>query len=103
MLVPLVFVTAGLALASGGPAVAQSAPERAPGQTSLQALDADRDGSISRIESTALPPLGAQFELFDQNQNGALEPAEFAQFETLGAETTTGTPPRTPPTELPDR
>jgi hypothetical protein len=100
MLVPLVFLTAGLTLASGGVAVAQSSPDRAPGQTSLTALDADKDGSISRIEATALPSLSADFTLLDQNRNGALEPAEFAQFETLGAETTKGNPaepPVTPP------
>ena len=34
MIVPLVFFTAGLTLASGGVAVAQTAPQRAPGQTS---------------------------------------------------------------------
>jgi hypothetical protein len=91
MLVPLVFLTAGLTLASGGVAIAQSSPERAPGQTSFTALDADKDGSISRVESTALPSLSADFTLLDQNRNGALEPAEFAKFETLGAETTKGT------------
>ena len=97
MIVPLVFFTAGLTLASGGTAVAQTAPPRAPGQTSMQALDTNRDGSISRIEATSLPSLSAQFRLLDQNQNGALEPAEFARFETLGAETPPGEPPGNPP------
>ena len=99
MLVPLVFLTAGLTLASGSVAIAQSTPERAPGQTSLNALDANKDGSISRVEATALPPLSADFSLLDQNHNGALEPAEFARFESIGAETTKGTPggPSTPP------
>jgi hypothetical protein len=89
MIVPLVFFTAGLTLASAsGVAVAQAPP--------LGTLDTNRDGSVSRIEATALPSLDAQFTLLDENQNGALEPAEFARYEELDRESTPplGTTPR---------
>jgi hypothetical protein len=92
MVVPMIFFTAGLTLASSGIAVAQNSAPRAPGQTAFSALDQNKDGSISRIEATSDQSLGAQFTLLDQNQDGALEPAEFARFETLGAETSPGTP-----------
>jgi EF hand len=94
MMVPFVF-TAGLTLVSNGVVLAQAtpdAPPRAPGQSAYTALDANRDGSISRLEATSNPSLSAQFTLLDQNRDGALEPAEFARFETLGAESTPGTP-----------
>jgi hypothetical protein len=90
---------AGLALASGLElAQAPTAPTPAPGQTSLTALDTDKDGSISRLEARWDPALSAQFPTLDRNGNGALEPAEFARFETLGAESTPGdtSPPRGP-------
>lgn len=92
MVVPLIFFTAGLTLASSGVVVAQTTTPRAPGQDAFTALDHNKDGSISRIEATSNPSLSSQFTLLDQNQNSALEPAEFAQFETLGAEQTPGTP-----------
>lgn len=92
MVVPLIFFTAGLTLASSGVVVAQVSVPRQPGESSFTALDHNKDGSISRIEATSHRSLSEQFTLLDQNQNGALEPAEFARFETLGAETTPGTP-----------
>jgi hypothetical protein len=92
MVVPMIFFTAGLTLASSGVVVAQTEVPRAPGQSAFTALDQDKDGSISHIEATSNASLSAQFTLLDENRNGALEPAEFARFETLGAETTPGTP-----------
>lgn len=101
MVIPLIFFTAGLTLASGGVAVAQTtAVPRAPGQDAYTALDTNKDGSISRGEATLHPALSAQFTLLDQNQNGALEPAEFARFETLGAEESPGTPAEPPAAPL---
>jgi hypothetical protein len=85
----IALLPAGLALASG--LELAQAPTPDPGQTTLSALDTDRDGSISRIEAQMHPGLAAQFPTLDRNANGALEPAEFARFETLGAETTPGT------------
>jgi len=79
---------AGLALASG--LELAQAPTPAPGQTALTALDTDKDGSISRLEARWDPALSTQFNVLDRNGNGALEPAEFARFETLGAESTPG-------------
>lgn len=85
-----VLLPAGLALASG--LELAQAPTPAPGQTALSALDTDRDGSISRSEAQMDPALSARFPELDRNANGALEPAEFARFETLGAESTPGAP-----------
>ena len=91
---------AGLALASGLElAQAPTAPTPAPGQTALTALDTDKDGSISRLEARWDPALSTQFNALDRNANGALEPAEFARFETLGAESTPGSSP--PPSRGP--
>jgi hypothetical protein len=98
----MIFFTAGLTLASSGVVVAQTSVPSGPGQTPFAALDHDKDGSISRSEATSQRALSDRFTLLDENRNGALEPAEFARFETLGAETTPGTPgapgdPGTPP------
>ena len=86
---------AGLALASGLE-LAQAPPAPQPGQSAMTALDTDRDGSISRAEAQVHPALGARFQALDRNANGALEPAEFARFESLGTESTPGT--QSPPT-----
>ncbi|MGH8482151.1 MAG: hypothetical protein ACRES8_06810, partial [Nevskiaceae bacterium] len=102
MIAPMVFLAVGIALGPGA-VIAQVDPPRAPGQSAFTALDADRDGSISRIEAAALPSLNTQFTLMDQNRNGALEPAEFARFEMLDpGDRDTRTPPplgSTPPPE----
>jgi len=101
MVVPLIFFTAGLTLASSGTVVAQVSVPREPGESTFTALDRDKDGSISHIEATSHRSLSDQFTLLDQNQNGALEPAEFARFETLGAEESPGTPAPPPDTGAP--
>lgn len=90
-------VAVSVALAFSGAALTQSpGVSAAPGTTDpasgLGVLDADRDGSISRAEAAANPGLASQFATLDSNTNGALEPAEFSRFETLGADSTLGTP-----------
>lgn len=80
---------AALVLAAGS-ALAQTPPP--PLDNSLQALDADRDGSINRSEAMSNSRLTKQFHLLDANANGALEPAEFAQFELGAPDSTPGTP-----------
>ena len=76
--------------------IALVASAAATGQTPIGVLDTDRDGSISRTEAEANLALSAQFTALDKNGNGALEPAEFARFETLGAESTSGNTTRNP-------
>lgn len=89
-------VASAVALIFSGAALTQSpgtasAPAVDPPQT-LGALDADRDGSVSRAEASQNPGLAGQFATLDANGNGALEPAEFSRFETLGADSTFGAP-----------
>lgn len=67
-----------------------------PGQAAFTALDADKNGNISRLEATADPNLTLRFSTLDQNLNDALEPAEFARFETPMAPGSTGNPSRLP-------
>jgi len=81
-----------VALLAAGPALAQAPPD-APREGPVRELDTDRDGSLSRAEAAANPDLAARFATLDRNANGALEPSEFARFETLGAESTSGNPP----------
>jgi hypothetical protein len=47
------------------------------------ALDADQNGTISKVEATALPELSKQWATLDSDTNGELTVEEFAQFETL--------------------
>lgn len=83
---------AGLALA-GTLEVAQG-----PRQDAMTELDTDRNGSISRAEASANPELDARFQVLDRNTNGALEPAEFARFETEPASGPQAPGFRMPPT-----
>lgn len=71
-------------LAGGTLALASVASAQAPAPT-MNSLDTDRDGSLSRYEASAVPGLVGQFQTLDANQNGALESAEFSRFESTGA------------------
>ena len=95
-------VCAGFALVTCGAALAQiPAPMGpAPGRSDLGTLDRDRDGSISRTEATMNPTLSAQFPMLDKNSNGALEPAEFARFESEAGMGRVPTHPGNPPATL---
>lgn len=89
-------ITAAVALAFSGAALTQTTVAPVAAQTdppnAIGTLDTNRDGSVSLDEAGTNPALTRQFMRLDQNQNGALEPAEFARFESLGAATTRGTP-----------
>jgi len=89
-------IATAVALAFSGAALTQGTGTTTPAATdppsTLGVLDANRDGSISLDEAGMNPRLVGQFMGLDQNRNGALEPAEFARFETLGAATTRGSP-----------
>lgn len=102
--VALIFSGAALTQ-SPGAGMSPPAPAANPPRT-LGALDANRDGSVSREEAAQNAGLAGQFPVLDANANGALEPAEFSRFESLGAESTTGTsaaPDRTAPSTPPPR
>ncbi len=49
--------------------------------TTLNDLDANKDGLISAEEAKAKPELAKGFSELDKNQDGQLDSAEFAQFE----------------------
>jgi hypothetical protein len=88
-------IAGAVALVFSGAALTQSPGVAGPATdppSTLGALDTDRDGSISPAEAAQNPGLAGQFLSLDANFNGALEPAEFARFETLGADSTRGTP-----------
>jgi hypothetical protein len=52
--------------------------------TTLQGLDKDGDGSISKSEASSNKDLNAQFSKYDANHDGKLDSAEFAKFEAAG-------------------
>jgi len=89
-------VSGAVALLFSGAALTQTTGFTPPATMdpagTLSGLDADRDGSISRAEAVLNPRLTHMFSALDANTNGALEPGEFARFETLGAASTRGTP-----------
>jgi len=51
----------------------------------LEDLDTNKDGAISTEEAQAQAELAKDFKALDQNQDGKLDAAEFAQFETAQA------------------
>lgn len=53
-----------------------ASPDAATGRTSLQTLDKNGDGSISRDEAAANPRLSESFDRIDTNKDGALSADE---------------------------
>lgn len=67
-----------------------TAPETAQ-VASFSSLDQDGDGAITQEEAQGLPQLVENFTQVDRNQDGRVDEAEFAQFET---QLETGTMPQ---------
>ncbi|HHJ40256.1 MAG: hypothetical protein AXA67_06855 [Methylothermaceae bacteria B42] len=59
--------------------------------TGLSDLDADKDGVISAEEAQANPDLAKSFESVDENKDGKIDAAEFAQFEAIQSPAPEGT------------
>ncbi len=57
----------------------------------LADLDADKDGVISAEEAQANPELAKSFESVDENKDGKIDAAEFAQFEAIQSPAPEGT------------
>jgi hypothetical protein len=71
------------ALAGFATAQTPRSPEqpRTIGTPTFSSYDADRDGRITREESSTTLTLVGQFERLDRNADEALDEAEFARFE----------------------
>jgi hypothetical protein len=68
-----------------------------PATPTFSSYDADRDGRITRAESSTNLTLVGQFERLDKNADEALDQAEFARFERELEHGTDGAPaPRKP-------
>ncbi len=59
--------------------------------TGLADLDTDKDGVISAEEAQANPDLAKSFESVDENKDGKIDAAEFAQFEAIQSPAPEGT------------
>ena len=86
----LVLLTAALVAALGGRAIA--APEPAAGKAesgasaaaqSFQKLDTNRDGYLSREETSGLINFGKAFDDADDNGDGRLDPDEYAKAQAI--------------------
>ena len=91
----LVLTGAGLAQTGTPPSTLPVTPGVG---TAFQAMDTNRDGSISLDEAGTQPALTGQFLTLDRNANGVLEPAEFARFEAGAARAPGTTSPGSPGT-----
>lgn len=60
----------------------QKVAEAAKG-SGMSALDTNQDGVISAEEAQANPDLAKSFESIDENKDGKIDAAEFAQFEAI--------------------
>lgn len=68
-------------LTASAPALGQNTldPTTLPGpRADFVALDRNRDGQISRVESLANPEVHKRFAAFDRDRDGALSEAEYA-------------------------
>jgi osmotically-inducible protein OsmY len=68
-------------LTASSPALGQNTldPTTLPGpRADFVALDRNRDGQISRVESLANPEVHKRFAAFDRDRDGALSEAEYA-------------------------
>ncbi len=76
-------VAAGLVLALilTQPAVAERGQSSYYAPPSFSDLDAARDGTLDKGEVQGRSPLYGQWDRFDTNRDGLIEPAEFAAFE----------------------
>ena len=62
---------------SPNPSTKAAEPNKPP---TLQALDKNRDGAISKDEAAADPALIRNFDQLDRNRDGKLDGAEFANY-----------------------
>jgi len=69
---------------SASPAPRPLTPTPAPGgsavKPTLQALDKNHDGKVTREEASAAPDLARDFARLDKNHDGKLDAAEFAGY-----------------------
>lgn len=73
---------AGAASAQDSPLSPTTPPEMSPGPSAdYSKLDADKDGSISKVEARKNKDLVRQWDSLDINKDGKLDEGEFAQFE----------------------
>lgn len=96
-----------VAFAGAGTAREPTSPDAAGlGTPTFNSYDADRDGKITRIESSTNVTLIGQFERLDRNENDVLERAEFARFEAemdRGRDAGPPEPGESPVRPFPDR
>jgi len=57
-------------------------PAASTAKPTLQALDKNRDGSISKDEAATDPELAKMFGQLDRNRDGKLDSGEFANYAT---------------------
>lgn len=79
----------GASSPSSSPAPRPLTPTPAPGgsavKPTLQALDKNHDGKITKDEASAAPDLARDFARLDKNHDGKLDAAEFAGYLDRGS------------------
>ncbi len=85
-----------LALILTQPAIAERGESSYYAPPSFNDLDVSRNGTLDKGEVQGRSPLYGQWDRFDMNLNGLIEPAEFAAFEVMDPLPSAVKPPTLP-------
>lgn len=81
----LAWLAAGLLASAAGLSPAHAGEQKHPSGSTLQQIDTNQDGRVSRAEAQRDPALAKRFDALDANHDGTLDAAELATQDSQAA------------------